>query len=261
MSHIHIPDGVMPLWLILLGWIGAACLLGWAAKRLGREDTRRCVPRIGVIAAVMLVAMSIEFVPIGYHMNLTVVAGIMAGPALGIVAAFVVVLILAFFGHGGITVVGLNTLVIGAECVLGWLLFRVLLRTLGARVKSPGMLAGAATVLTLMVTTSLLIGIVALSQADVHMHATVLEQSRSPLAEGVLRNAFIGGEHEHATQKTNLTAFALLTYGLGAIGWVIEALVSGVIVQFVAHVRGDLIPNPDREESACEKNGAGATPF
>lgn len=241
MSHIHIPDGVMPLWLVLLGWIGAACLLGWATRRLRRQDTRRSVPRAGVIAAVMLVAMSIEFVPIGYHMNLTVVAGIMAGPALGIVAAFVVVLILALFGHGGITVAGLNTLVIGAECVLGWLLFRVLMRALGARVKSPGVLAGAATVLTLIVTTSLLIGIVALSQADVHIHATVLEQSRSPLAEGVLRNTLIGGGHEHAARKMNLAAFALLTYGLGAIGWFIEALVSGVIIQFVAQVRRDFI--------------------
>jgi len=128
MSHIHIPDGVMPLWLILLGWIGAACLLGWATRRLGRRDIRQSVPRVGVtlaparsagVAAAMLVAMSTEFAPIGYHMNLTVVAGIMVGPALGIVAAFIVVLILALFGHGGITVVGLNTLVIGAECVLG----------------------------------------------------------------------------------------------------------------------------------------------
>jgi len=117
MSHIHIPDGVMPLWLILLGWIGAACLLGWATRRLGRRDIRQSVPRVGVMAAAMLVAMSTEFAPIGYHMNLTVVAGIMVGPALGIVAAFIVVLILALFGHGGITVVGLNTLVIGAECV------------------------------------------------------------------------------------------------------------------------------------------------
>jgi cobalt/nickel transport system permease protein len=49
MSHIHIPDGVMPLWLVLLGWIGAACLLGWAMRRLGQEDARRSVPRVGVI--------------------------------------------------------------------------------------------------------------------------------------------------------------------------------------------------------------------
>jgi cobalt/nickel transport system permease protein len=260
MSHIHIPDGVMPLWLILLGWIGAACLLGWATRRLGRRDIRQSVPRVGVMAAAMLVAMSTEFVPIGYHMNLTVVAGIMVGPALGIVAAFIVVLILALFGHGGITVVGLNTLVIGAECVLGWLLFRVLTWGLGARIKSPGVLAGAATVLTLIVTTSLLIGIVALSQADVHIHATALEQSQSPLAEGVLRNTFVGGEHEHVTQKMNMAAFALLTYGLGAIGWVIEAFISGVIVQFIARVRRDLIFEPGREEGACETNGAGAPP-
>jgi cobalt/nickel transport system permease protein len=241
MSHIHIPDGVMPAWLIVLGWISAAFLLGWATRRLRRGDIRRSVPRVGVMAAVMLVAMSTEFVPIGYHMNLTVVTGIMVGPALGIVAAFVVVLILALFGHGGITVVGLNTLVISAECALGWLLFRALTRALGARVKSPGVLAGATTVLTLIVTTSLLIGIVALSQVDVGVHAAALEPSRSPFAEGILRNAFLGGEKGHAGESMSITTFALLTYGLGAIGWGIEALVSGVIVQFVARVRRDLI--------------------
>jgi cobalt/nickel transport system permease protein len=241
MSHIHIPDGIMPLWLILLGWIGTALALGWAAQRLRRGDIRRHVPRVGVMAAVMLVAMSTEFVPIGYHMNLTVVAGIMVGPALGVVAAFIVVLILALFGHGGITVVGLNTLVIGAECALGWLLFRALTRALGAWVKSPGVLAGAATVLTLIVTTSLLIGIVALSQVDVGVHAAALEPSRSAFAEGILRSMFLGGEREHAGESMNIARFALLTYGLGAIGWAIEAFVSGMIVQFVARVRRDLI--------------------
>jgi len=260
MSHIHIPDGVMPLWLILLGWIGAACLLGWATRRLGRGDIRQSVPRVGVVAAAMLVAMSTEFVPISYHMNLTVVAGILVGPALGVVAAFVVVLILALFGHGGITVVGLNTLVIGAECALGWLLFRALRRSLGARVKSPGVLAGVTTVLTLIVTTSLLIGIVALSQVDVGVHAAALEPSRSPFAEGILRNMFLGGEKEHAGASMNIAMFTLLTYGLGAIGWVIEALISGVIVQFIARVRRDLISELGREEGACETNGAGVTP-
>jgi cobalt/nickel transport system permease protein len=239
-SHIHIPDGVMPLWLILLGWLGAACLVGWAIWRLRRGDIRRSVPRIGIVAAVMLVAMSTEFVPIGYHMNLTVVAGIMAGPALSSVAAFVVVLILALFGHGGITVVGLNTLVIGVECALGWLLFRLLTRSLSARINSPGVLAAAATVLTLIVTTSLLVGIVALSQVDVGVHAAALEHE-SPIAEGILYSTFLQGEGEHVGESMNITRFALLTYGLGAIGWVIEAFVSGVIVQFVARVRPELM--------------------
>ena len=72
----------------------------------------------------MLVGMSTEFVPIAYHINLTVLAGIIVGPAMGFLAAFIVDLILALFGHGGITVVGLNTLIVGAECALGSLIFR-----------------------------------------------------------------------------------------------------------------------------------------
>ena len=31
MSHIHIPDGVLPLWLVLAGWIVTAALTALAA--------------------------------------------------------------------------------------------------------------------------------------------------------------------------------------------------------------------------------------
>ena len=43
----------------------------------------------------------------------------MLGPALSFVSVFVVNLILALLGHGGITAVGINTLTIGIEAALG----------------------------------------------------------------------------------------------------------------------------------------------
>src|SRR5512136_614455 len=127
MSHIHIPDGVLPLWLVLAGWAVTAALLFVSTRRLSGPQARRKIPLLGIVAALMLVGMSTEFVPIAYHVNLTVLAGIIVGPAMGFLAAFVVDLILALFGHGGITVVGLNTLIVGAECALGHYIFRALL--------------------------------------------------------------------------------------------------------------------------------------
>ena len=97
MSHIHIPDGVLPLWLVLAGWALTALGVGLAAYRL-RNETSRGVPLLGVMAAVMLVSMSTEIVPIAYHLNLSVLAGIILGPAYGILAALVVNLFLALFG-------------------------------------------------------------------------------------------------------------------------------------------------------------------
>ena len=32
MAHLHIPDGVLPLWLIGLGWLVAGIVLGPAAS-------------------------------------------------------------------------------------------------------------------------------------------------------------------------------------------------------------------------------------
>jgi cobalt/nickel transport system permease protein len=53
---------------------------------------------------------------LAYHVNLSVVAGILLRPSLGFLAAFITNLMLAFSGQG-ITVIGLNTLLLGSEAV------------------------------------------------------------------------------------------------------------------------------------------------
>jgi cobalt/nickel transport system permease protein len=159
-SHIHIPDGVLPVWLVVAGWVVAGLMIAIAVRAVSAEDLRRRVPLVGATAALMLVGMSSEIVPIAYHINLTVVAGILLGPWLSIITALVVDVMLALIGHGGVTVVGLNTLVVSAEMILGWALFRALVAALGRR--RAGLAAGFATVLALAVSTTLLIGIVAL---------------------------------------------------------------------------------------------------
>ena len=210
-SHLHVPDGVLPLWLVAVGWLGAVLVLALALARATRSaDLRRQVPLLGIMAAVMLVGMSTEFVPIGYHLNLTVLVGIVLGPALGALAGFVVGLILALFGHGGITVVGLNTLVLGAECALGWLVFRTLYRALASRV-SAGALAGLATVITLFCTTWLVIGLVALSNTEPGrlLHpAPVVENPTlgGALSEGIVGNVLIGEEKELMTRPSSTSA-------------------------------------------------------
>ncbi|MGB4594020.1 MAG: energy-coupling factor ABC transporter permease, partial [Coriobacteriia bacterium] len=160
MSHIHIPDGVLPAWLWISGWIAAIVLVGIASKRSEAAETRRVVPLLGAVSALVLVAMSSEIVPIAYHVNLTVVAGVLLGPWLGVISSFIVVLMMALLGHGGITVVGLNVLVISTEMALGWALVHGLVRVLGRR--RIRIASGIATAVTLAITTTMLVGIVAL---------------------------------------------------------------------------------------------------
>lgn len=254
MSHIHIPDGVLPWWLWLAGWVAAAVLLGIASNRATRSGSRRAVPLIGAVAALVLVSMSSEIVPIAYHVNLTVIAGVLLGPWLGVVAAFIVVLILSLLGHGGITVVGLNMLVIGTEIALGWALVRGGVRLIGLKRIRP--VAAISTVLTLAVTTTMLVGIVALAGAPAttretgSLDAETLE-FRSPFSEGVLSLGLLGGdEHGLAEEEGGdaregetlaVSRFATVVYTLGPIGWLIEALVTAAVLGYVARVRPGLL--------------------
>ncbi|MHB1135839.1 MAG: energy-coupling factor ABC transporter permease [Coriobacteriia bacterium] len=255
MSHIHIPDGVLPWWLWIAGWLAAAALLGIAARRATRTGSRRAVPLIGAVSALVLVSMSSEIVPIAYHVNLTVIAGVLLGPWLGVIAAFIVVLVLALLGHGGVTVMGLNTLVIGTEIALGWALVRGGTRLLGIKKIRP--VAGIATVLTLALTTTMLVGIVALAGAPATtretgaLDAETLE-FRNPFSEGVFQLGLLGGdghgeaeagesEHGHEGETLAVSRFATVVYTLGPIGWLLEALVTAAVLGYVGRVRPGLL--------------------
>src|SRR5512145_2918990 len=104
MTHMHIPDGILPFWLWGGGLLLMAAVLAVCLYRLRRMDRRRNIPLLGVLSAAMLVSMSLEVFPIAYHLNLSVVTGLLLGPSLGFVAAFIVNVMLALLGHGGITV-------------------------------------------------------------------------------------------------------------------------------------------------------------
>lgn len=256
MSHIHVPDGVLPLWLIAAGWLLALAGLAVSIRTAPTEDLRRRIPLVGAVAALMLVSMSSEILPLAYHINLTVVAGILLGPSLSVVTALVVVSLLALVGHGGVTVIGLNTVVIGTEMVVGAALFGLALRTMG-RSRS-ALAAGLATVVTLMLTTTMIVGIVALggpAAATRESGAFDPQELRfeNPFAEGVFGSDLLGpDEHAEGTEGVEerddeggeplaIGRFAAVIYTLGSIGWVLEAFVTAAIIGFIARVRPGLI--------------------
>jgi cobalt/nickel transport system permease protein len=245
MSHLHIPDGVLPIWLIVAGWVLAGGLLAFVSLRARSFQSTRHLPLLGVMAALMLVGMTVEIVPIAYHINLAVMAGIVLGPLMGFLAAFIVNLILAFFGHGGITVVGLNTMVVATEAVAGFYLFRGILSVLRSRMASPAWPAAGATFIALALSTTAMIGIVGLSAAgDGGVPVEHDELSfRNPFEAGLFA---IDEPHEEAADEEEhegmgLATFATLVYALGFFGWILEAGVTGAIVGYVARLRPDLV--------------------
>lgn len=219
MTHMHIPDFVLPVWLWVSGLVVMAAGLWVSLVRLRSMDMKKKIPLLGAISAAMIVAMTLEILPLAYHINLSVVAGILLGPALGFVAAFIVNLMLALLGHGGISVLGLNTILLGLEAVLGHTFF-----SLFKRFSPVFWRAAVATVLTLFTTTLLLIGIVAASNLD---PGTFLHPD----------------EHGLAPQEpaVSVPKFALLVLSLGVFGWIIEAAITGSVVKFISQVKPDLL--------------------
>jgi cobalt/nickel transport system permease protein len=228
MTHMHIPDGILPVWLWALGFILLSLFLGFTLHRLRTMDMKKMIPLLGTLSAAMLVGMSIPILP-GYHINLSVVTGILIGPSLGFVAAFIANLILAFMGHGGITVVGLNTLLLGSEAVLGHTVFYLFTKRLPVFWR-----AALATLMTLFITTTILIGIVAMAHIDPEM-------------------LHHGEDHGHGTTgQGSVSTFAMLVLTIGAVGWIIEAAITGAVVRFISQVKPDLLGHVLHEKKTGE---------
>ena len=209
--HIHIPDGVLPIWLWVLGYALAALFLLFAVIKVGK-DTRKAV-WTAAVAAMMLVAMSI---PLGvpYHINLTALAGIILGPWWSLIACFVVNGILASFGHGGVTIVGLNTLVTWFEALAGFYLYRVFKKVVIKDKEKTPVAAGVSTWIALTLSAFLVIGLVA--------------------ASGIESIPFHGGKN------INLNTFTILTLTFALPGAVVEAVITAFILAYIRKVRPEL---------------------
>ncbi|UMZ74177.1 energy-coupling factor ABC transporter permease [Natranaerofaba carboxydovora] len=155
MSHIHLPDGILPIAWWLGGYIATFIILLLILHKMNRFEATSRIPRVAMAAAFMLIAMSVPlgFIPI--HLSMAVLTGIIVGPGLGFVAVFIVNFILSLVGHGGITIVGLNTIVIGAEVLVGAYLFRSFVRNF-----SPARAAFFSVVPAVILSLVLMVGIV-----------------------------------------------------------------------------------------------------
>lgn len=225
MSHLHIPDGIMaPIWA-MIGILIAAALLTFSIYKLRSGDLKELVPKIGILGAVMLVGMILPLPLIGYHLNLSVLAGIILGPYAAPVATFVVNLILAITGHGGITVIGFNAIIMGAEATLGYHLFNILKRR-----SSIKRATFTATFIALILSTTLMIGVVALTNIDPGEAAGLHQEE----------NLSIGHEDDHH-EGVSLLTFAKIIVPFALIGWIIESFIISEVVAFIGQMRPELI--------------------
>jgi cobalt/nickel transport system permease protein len=208
MSHLHIPDGVLPVLLWAPG-LGLALLLLVLGARVLRGVSPQRLAYQSALGALVLAAMVVELPlgPLDYHLTLVGPVGVLLGGAAVFQVVFVANAILALVGHGGLTVVGLNALVLGAGGVLALPVYKICVRRWGAPV--------ALTVATAV--TQIVSGALWLTGMAVAMHVQAVGPNRVKLVAGV--------------------AFPLYLAGI-----VIESAVAFGIARFIVRVRPDLLP-------------------
>jgi len=235
MSHIHLPDGVLPFWLWISGFI-VAILLGTILSRFTkREDLTKRLPLLGMMAAAMVLGASVEIVPIAYHVNLTVISGILLGPSLIFLGTFVVNVILALFGHGGITVIGLNTLTLSIEGIFGYVFFRLFWKIL--RRLTPATFL--ATFLALLLSTFSMIGVVGLGTS--HYEEMMHQEGKGIFEFNLLKEKGDPHQTRVAEKEVDLNRFMAIVIPLGFIGWVLEGVITVLISRYIHQLRPDLL--------------------
>ncbi len=213
MSHLHLPDGLLPVWL-WAGGLALALLLLARASHLARDHSPQRIAYQGALGALMLAAMAVPLGPIEYHLTLAGAVGVLLGGAGAFQVAFVVSAILALMGHGGLTVVGLNALILGAAATVAGRAYRLLHRGV-----TPATALALSTVAGQLVAAVLWVAVLWLGMR-LRVGALV------PGAEPDLRHGL----------------FAALAAPLWLLGFVVEALVAFGLGRFLARVQPGLLP-------------------
>lgn len=233
MSHIHFPDGILPIWLWFSGFI-LMIIISLILLRLKKEiEIGRKLPILGMMSALMILGANIEIIPIAYHINLTVVSGILLGPSLVFFATFIVNIILALLGHGGVTVIGLNTLILSLEGILGFIFFRLFIKVL--KKLAPSIFF--ATILALCISTFSMIGVVWLGKAH---YGELIHREEDVKIFG-LKIITLEKIKDETDAEVDLKRFIRIIIPLGFIGWILEGIITTLIVKYIYRLRPNLL--------------------
>ncbi len=181
---MHISDGVLPLEVVVGGF--ALSGVGLAASLRRFDDSR--APELGVLAGLFFVAssFSVPAVPGSVHFLLNGLLGVVLGLA-AIPCIFVGLFFqAAFLGHGGLTTLGVNTVVLGSGALAAHAAFLAISgRKRGARGVAAAFVGGASAVIVSALVFVLVLSLAGRSET-VAASALVLPHLVLAVLEGVL---------------------------------------------------------------------------
>jgi len=125
---VHIPDGILPAPVCVAGYAIAGGVTWVALKRINKtSDPQAEVPKAALLAAAFFVgsSVSLPIPPVSVHLVLNGVVGAVLGwyawPAILIGLLLQAILL----GHGGLTTLGVDAVMMGVPALLAGQLFRL----------------------------------------------------------------------------------------------------------------------------------------
>jgi len=119
---MHISDGILQGPVLAASFVAAAGIAALTLRNMDLEE----VPKISVITAVFFVASLIK-VPIGptsIHLVLVGLVGVVLGKRAFAAIFLGIILQALLFGHGGVSVIGANTVMLGGGGLVGYFIWQ-----------------------------------------------------------------------------------------------------------------------------------------
>jgi len=119
---MHISDGILSVPVWAAGYAGTAVLAAVTMRNMDMEE----VPKISVITSVFFIASLIK-VPAGpasIHLILNGLVGVVLGKRAFAAIMLGIILQAIIFGHGGITVIGVNSLMMGGGALIAYFVWQ-----------------------------------------------------------------------------------------------------------------------------------------
>ncbi len=119
---MHISEGILSAPTLTVGFAGTAVLAAATMRNLDMEE----VPKISVITAVFFITSLIK-VPLGpasVHLILNGLVGVVLGRRAFPAIMLGIILQAIIFGHGGVTVIGVNSLMLGGGALIAYMVWQ-----------------------------------------------------------------------------------------------------------------------------------------
>lgn len=120
---MHISDGILTGPILMGGFVGTALLAAATMRGMSTEE----IPKISVVTSVFFVA-SLIHVPVGpasVHLILNGLVAVILGRRAFPAIMLGIILQAILFGHGGMTVIGVNSVMLGGGALIGYAVWQL----------------------------------------------------------------------------------------------------------------------------------------